>query len=67
MRHIALAGATIAVNDALAAPLEWRGGGNVQGNGKIAGSGDVYYYGAAKVNRTVVGSGGTRRLGDAPK
>jgi hypothetical protein len=33
----------------------------------IAGSGDVNYYGDPKVSRSVVGSGGTKRLGGAPR
>ncbi|MDB5906468.1 MAG: hypothetical protein JWP34_582, partial [Massilia sp.] len=32
-------------------------------NATIAGSGDVNYYGDQKVSRTVIGSGGTNRLG----
>jgi hypothetical protein len=33
----------------------------------IAGSGDVNYYGAPKVRKSVVGSGDARRLGGATR
>jgi hypothetical protein len=33
----------------------------------IAGSGDVNYYGDPTLSKSVVGSGGARRLGAAPR
>jgi hypothetical protein len=32
----------------------------------VAGSGDVQYYGDAKVSKSIAGSGSVKRLGDVP-